>query len=224
MTDPKHTSIVEALYDLQQEVGALHRDSDNPFFKSRFASFPAIKALVEPMAWAHGLFVRQSLRTVNGVDVLRNRLYFNGELDDDDDVTMHLPVDNPQGHGSATSYYRRYAYTTCLGLVTEADDDGNAASRPKASTTARRAAPHADPETGEITGDVATMGLRELTAALQEAKLPLTGGTEAKRLRLAEHRAGIAPAAPAHTEAEQAMSNTAADETKPEYAEDEEPF
>lgn len=76
--------------------------------------------------------------------------------------------------------------------ISDPEDDADHTT-PEPSTT-RRAAPKADPETGEITGDVATMGLRELTAALQEAKLPLTGGTEAKRLRLAEHRAGVKPA------------------------------
>ncbi|MCU1493889.1 MAG: hypothetical protein JWO62_1653 [Acidimicrobiaceae bacterium] len=76
---------------------------------------------------------------------------------------------------------------------TKDDSDGTtveADSKSGARSTASRPAPQADPVTGEIasTGDVATMNLQELTLALQEAGLPLTGNTEAKRARLAEHR------------------------------------
>jgi hypothetical protein len=44
----------------------------------------------------------------------------------------------PQGHGSAITYLRRYALSAVLGLATEEDDDGNAASAPVASKTAAR--------------------------------------------------------------------------------------
>lgn len=137
MSDPLHDNIVDALYAVQQEVGPLTRDASNPYYNSNFASFPAIRAKVDPIAMAHGLFVRQSLKG----EVLRNRLYFNGEVEDDEEVTMLRQSDSPQGHGSATTFYRRYAYTTCLGLVSETDDDGNAASVPPAAATVHREPP-----------------------------------------------------------------------------------
>jgi hypothetical protein len=68
----------------------------------------------------------------------------------------------------------------------------NAAEPIKATGLRPRTA--AEAGSGASTGDVATMSLRELTAALQEAGLPLTGNTAAKRLRLAEHRVGMKPA------------------------------
>jgi hypothetical protein len=37
----------------------------------------------------------------------------------------------PQGHGSAITYLRRYALSAVLGIATEDDDDGNAASATK---------------------------------------------------------------------------------------------
>jgi hypothetical protein len=43
----------------------------------------------------------------------------------------------PQGQGSAITYLRRYALSSVLGLATEDDDDGNAAS--KAPVAAKRA-------------------------------------------------------------------------------------
>lgn len=141
MTDFPHDNIVDALFAVQQEVGPLTRDAANPYYNSNFASFPAIRAKVDPIAMAHGLFVRQSLKA----DVLRNRLYFNGEVEDDEEVTMLRQSDSPQGHGSATTFYRRYAYTTCLGLVSETDDDGNAASTPPPAATTRREPPVVPP-------------------------------------------------------------------------------
>lgn len=130
MTDTPHATLAEALYELQQEVGALPRDAVNPFYHSNFSSFPAIKEKVDPIAWKHGLFVKQALNFDGENDLLTNILFFNGEAAEAYNVRMHLPSGVPQAHGSATTFYRRYAYTTCLGLVSEADDDGNAASTP----------------------------------------------------------------------------------------------
>lgn len=46
------------------------------------------------------------------------------------------PVKNdPQAHGSATSYAKRYAYMAVLGLVADEDDDGNKASAKSPPTT-----------------------------------------------------------------------------------------
>lgn len=42
---------------------------------------------------------------------------------------------SPQEYGSAITYMRRYAYTAILGLATEEDDDGNAASGNTAQKT-----------------------------------------------------------------------------------------
>ncbi|GEB80381.1 hypothetical protein DDE01_17960 [Desulfovibrio desulfuricans] len=44
-------------------------------------------------------------------------------------LVMPLPKSDPQGYGSAMTYARRYALSAMLGMVTEDDDDGEAASR-----------------------------------------------------------------------------------------------
>lgn len=44
---------------------------------------------------------------------------------------LELSKPDPQGQGSAITYMRRYALSAALGLVTEDDDDGNAASTPQ---------------------------------------------------------------------------------------------
>ena len=141
MTDPLHESLDEALYEMQQEVGNLPRDSANPYFNSNFSSFPAIRTLVDPIAWKHGLLVKQALSFDGENDILLNTLYFNHEPAEATTIRMHLASNTPQNHGSAISFYRRYAYTTCLGLVSDQDDDGNAASR----ASEKQATIHAEP-------------------------------------------------------------------------------
>jgi hypothetical protein len=48
---------------------------------------------------------------------------------------------DPQGQGAAITYARRFAYMAVLGLVADADDDGQAATR------AKQAEPKAKPRT-----------------------------------------------------------------------------
>lgn len=39
-------------------------------------------------------------------------------------MVMPLPKADPQGYGSAMTYFRRYALSALIGIVTEEDDDG----------------------------------------------------------------------------------------------------
>jgi hypothetical protein len=43
-------------------------------------------------------------------------------------LVMPLPKADPQGYGSALTYGRRYGLAAMVGIVTEDDDDGNAAT------------------------------------------------------------------------------------------------
>ena len=43
-------------------------------------------------------------------------------------MTLHMAKEDAQGYGAAMTYARRYAIMGMLGLVADADDDGNATS------------------------------------------------------------------------------------------------
>jgi hypothetical protein len=43
-------------------------------------------------------------------------------------MVMPLPKSDPQGYGSAMTYGRRYSLAAMVGIVSEDDDDGNAAT------------------------------------------------------------------------------------------------
>ena len=62
-------------------------------------------------------------------------------------MRLVMSRDDAQGYGSAMTYARRYAIMGMLGLVADADDDGNAASKPPPSRSkaTREARPYSDP-------------------------------------------------------------------------------
>ena len=168
-------------------------------YSYKYADLADIRAVTAPVLKESGLAVTQMTGYDEGRPTLTTMvLHASGQWIAD---TMLLPVPTngtAQALGSAITYSRRYAYSAALGLVTEDDDDGAAASQPargrSQGTTTRQAPVRANQQTGEITDDPATMDLRTVTAALEALKLPVTGNLAQKRLRLAEARAGVAPA------------------------------
>lgn len=138
ITPPLHSTLDDALYAIRAEVGPLLRDSENPHFKSNFTSLPALVEKADPIAWKHGVLIRHQL---NG-DVLTHQTWFNHECVEVYNVDLPNPAGTAQGLGSAITYMRRYDTVTTLGLVSELDDDGAAASVPVTqSHTVRREAP-----------------------------------------------------------------------------------
>jgi len=118
--------LAEALSLVQGEVRPVVFDSSNPFFKSKYASLSALVSQAAPVLSKHGLAVTQILE--DGHAVITVLMHKSGEW-----ISSKLiikPVkDDPQGVGSAITYSRRYSYAAILGLVSDEDDDGNAASK-----------------------------------------------------------------------------------------------
>lgn len=121
--------LVGALAKAQGEMGAAKKDSENPFFKSRYADLAAIReACREPLA-KHGLAVVQTfIPPQNGMPMVlvTTLAHESGEW-----IESRWPVvpvkDDPQGLGSASTYARRYSLQAIVGVPAE-DDDGEAAS------------------------------------------------------------------------------------------------
>lgn len=137
MTEPLHTLLPEALFAIRNEVGTLPRDSENPHFKSRFTSLPVLVERVDPVAWAHGVFLHHALSN----DDLIHELWFNGELQESYSLPLPNAQGTAQGLGSAITYLRRYDYVTTFGLTSETDDDGHAASELPVPATVTRPSP-----------------------------------------------------------------------------------
>lgn len=120
--------LAEALSKAQGQMKPAKKDSINPHFKSHYADLASCWAAIrEPLA-SNGLALVQTLETdPSGVTVETTLLHSSGEFLAE---STWLPVNQktPQGYASSFSYARRYALSAMVGLSSEEDDDGNAAS------------------------------------------------------------------------------------------------
>lgn len=120
--------IATSLSKFQAKVEAVKKDSNNPFFKSKYASLEnIIEAIRKPLDEV-GLSFSQFPTGENELATIL--MHTSGEYLQST-VKMAPKENTPQGQGSAITYMRRYALSAVLGLATEDDDDGNAASKPK---------------------------------------------------------------------------------------------
>lgn len=118
-----------ALHGAQAEMGGAVKNSNNPFFKSDYASLTdVIKAMKEPFH-NHGLVVTQFPITSpggGGVGVETIIMHTSGQWMSNEFV-LPLTKGNAQDGGSAITYARRYALQA-ITVLPSVDDDAQAAS------------------------------------------------------------------------------------------------
>jgi hypothetical protein len=125
-TSPTLDKLAAALKDFQQSTDAVPKTATNPFFKSKYATLEGIIAHIQPDLGNAGLSYAQ-FPDADGLTTIL--MHTSGEWIK---ATMKVHMGaKPQDQGSALTYARRYALSGILGLATEDDDDGNAASAPK---------------------------------------------------------------------------------------------
>jgi hypothetical protein len=149
-TSPEIKQLAGALSAFQSEVGNVGKDGLNPYFKSKYATLENVVNTVREPLHKNGLSFSQF---PTGENELATILMHNSGEWIKATAKMTPKDASPQGQGSAITYLRRYALSAILGLATEEDDDGNAASkapeRPKmASYSVQRAVPASDDEAG----------------------------------------------------------------------------
>jgi ERF superfamily len=120
--------IAPAMAKAQAAMKAAVMDGENPHFKSRFCTLSSIMDAVRKPLADHGLSVVQGPSAGEGTArVMTMILHASGQWVASE---LALPVGEratPQAIGSAISYGRRYALAGLLGVVSDTDDDGNAA-------------------------------------------------------------------------------------------------
>lgn len=120
--------LAKALSAFQSEMKTVSFDKDNLYFKSKYATLTNIVDSARALLSKYGLSVSQLTTGDGGVTTLL--LHTSGQFIGDT-LTLRPSKDDPQGHGSAITYARRYSYASILGIVSDEDDDGNAASNAK---------------------------------------------------------------------------------------------
>jgi len=115
--------IYQKLFKLQQEIGAISKDSKNPFFKSSYFDINQLVDKLLPLLKENKLLLLQP--------IVKNEVYaIIQDTESDGRVVSSIPlpeIHDPQKIGGAITYYRRYALVSLLGLQAD-DDDGNTAT------------------------------------------------------------------------------------------------
>lgn len=138
--------LAKALAVAQGSMRGAHRDSVNPFYKSKYADLESVwEAIREPLS-KNNLAITQTTDVRDGsVFVVTTLMHQSGEW-----INGIYPVVSKdlsaQALGSAMSFSRRYALAAIVGVY-QTDDDGNDAQqgvqpKSKPNTAAKATAPH----------------------------------------------------------------------------------
>lgn len=124
--------IGKALAIAQGKIEGAKKDSENPFFKSKYADLAAVWDACRGPLSENGIAVVQTPRTEileNATVIFVGTLLIHSSGEWISEELSAIPVkDDPQGIGSCVTYLRRYALSAFTGVAPE-DDDGNAASQ-----------------------------------------------------------------------------------------------
>jgi hypothetical protein len=120
-------NIAAALCQFQATVTNPKKDSDNPFFKSKYADLDEIIKAIRPAMEKSGLsFIQNPAKDETGsIGVYTMLLHKSGEYIIFDPVLVPVTKKDAQGIGAAMTYARRYSLGAALGIATDEDDDAN---------------------------------------------------------------------------------------------------
>lgn len=135
LTTPVTAKLAEALSKAQAKIEKAIKDSDNPYFRSKYADLTSVWDACRSQLTENGLSVIQmpgkiiQKEGLNCIEMTTLLLHSSGEMIRG---TMEIPVKelSAQSIGSAITYGRRYALAAMVGVAPE-DDDGNAATQPQ---------------------------------------------------------------------------------------------
>lgn len=113
----------EKLSAVKAEVGRISKDSNNPFFKSKYFDINSLLMHVEPIIQKNGLLLLQPIQD----GLVKSIIYDTNGFSIESGINL-TGITDPQKLGSAITYFRRYTLQSLLALQAE-DDDANLASK-----------------------------------------------------------------------------------------------
>lgn len=117
-----------AFASAQAEILPVPKDKVNPHFKSRYSDLSTVREACREPLKKYDLSVIQAPGFVEGRVRITTRILHKSGQWIESDLDLKTRNDTAQDAGSAITYGRRYALAAMLGVVSEEDDDGNAAS------------------------------------------------------------------------------------------------
>ena len=154
-----NAALFAAIAQAQGEVENATKSATNSHFKNRYADLAEVLNTVRPVFARHGLAIIQSVSSDQQLVTVATTIAHKEGGFVTSSMSCTSPTSKIQDLGSMVTYLRRYS-VAAMTCISQADDDGNAASqRPaKASTEPQKPSP---------------------TQALTEAATVAQGGTEA---------------------------------------------
>lgn len=123
-------AISKALVVAQLKMGTAKKDSNNPFFKSKYADLNAIREACIPALNEVGISVLQPTVQKDGKNFVQTiLLHESGEYISGLTEIVYNKPNDAQAQGSGITYARRYGLQSMCNVGAE-DDDGNKASQP----------------------------------------------------------------------------------------------
>lgn len=121
--------LAKALATVQASLTPVRRGSTNTYFHSTYADLSSVWESCRESLAKNGLCVIQgnSVGEANTLIVETILIHESGQWVQSE-LCLPLAKNDPQGVGSAMTYGRRYGLAAIIGIVADADDDGNAAS------------------------------------------------------------------------------------------------
>jgi len=162
----------KALSITQGQIEGASKDSNNPFFKSKYADLRAVwDACREPLS-KNNLAVIQTVRKINNDLFLVSTLtHSSGQW-----IESYYPIItqkiDPQSLGSCVTYARRYSLAALIGVYQEDDDGEKAMVRPQAQAPKIESKPlvevKKDPPKKDLTDLVTQDQIKRLMAIANE--------------------------------------------------------
>jgi hypothetical protein len=126
-------NLIKALSDFQNDCPIIHKDTKGHNYT--YADLPQIFSVINPLLKKHKLCFTQLLQDTGIKTIL-----FHVESGEQIDSFTTIPLvklgamNEYQSYGSGVTYFRRYALSSMLGLVTDKDTDAAGSSAPVAQS------------------------------------------------------------------------------------------
>ena len=165
-------NIAAAYVKAKRAFGPALKDKTNPAFRSKYADLGACIDAVEDALLDNGIaFFQETFEDATGVTVETVFMHESGEVMRCGKLHVPAAKQDPQGYGSALTYCRRYSLMAACGIAPE-DDDGQAASKPRALPANLKITP-TDGAMDRLENDEHRAYIRELAMKVKE-QFPLS--------------------------------------------------
>jgi len=121
-------NVFKAVAEFQQEVPTIHKATKG--YGYSYADLPTIFEKINPLLKKHGLGFMQHLGSKEGINYIET-IIFHIESGEKISSEIAMPyvqlkgMNDFQSFGSGVTYFRRYALSSALGLVTDVDNDAS---------------------------------------------------------------------------------------------------